>query len=129
MRPNDVHDVPEDADPLELEERGWQALATSGEAAAAFYRSVLDVEVAMLLPGGFMLDNRDDVIRSMSGPPWSDYHLDEVRTRSLTGDVSVVTYRAIAQRDGAQRYSALINSTYVRRADGWKLAVHQQTPS
>ncbi len=82
----------------------------------------------MLLPGGVVVDNRDDVIRSMSGPPWSDYHLDEVRTRSLTGDVSVVTYRATAQRDGAQRYSALINSTYVRRADGWKLAVHQQTP-
>ena len=53
----------------------------------------------MLLPGGVVVDNRDDVIRSMSGPPWSDYHLDEVRTRSLTGDVSVVTYRATAQRD------------------------------
>ncbi len=31
------------------------------------------------------------------------------------------------RRDG-QRYSALMSSFYVRRADGWKLAFHQQTP-
>lgn len=120
---------PDDADPIELEQRGWRALATSGEAAAAFYRSVLDERIAMLLPGGTLLDAREDVIGSMSGPPWSEYRLDEVRALPLTDEVQVVTYRATATRDAMPRYSALINSTYVRRDDGWKLAVHQQTPS
>ncbi len=116
------------ADPVELERRGWQALATSSHAAAAFYRDVLDANVAMLLPGGTMLDDRESVIRSMSGPPWSDYRLEDVRSLTLTGDVSVVIYGVTAQRARGPRYSALINSTYVRRSDGWKLAVHQQTP-
>jgi Domain of unknown function (DUF4440) len=128
MGSHDVSDVLDGADPIELERQGWRALATSGQAAAAFYRDVLDVNVAMLLPGGTMLEDRETVIRSMSGPPWSDYQLDDVRALTLTDDVSVVTYGVTAQRARAPRYSALINSTYVRRPDGWKLAVHQQTP-
>ena len=39
-----------------------------------------------------------------------------------------MTYGVVAQRDGAEEYSALIASTYVRRDEGWRLAVHQQTP-
>jgi len=45
-------------------------------------------------------------------------------------DAAVVAYSAVARRAGAgaEPYSALISSVYVRRHDGWKLTLHQQTP-
>ncbi|MCV2488819.1 DUF4440 domain-containing protein [Geodermatophilus sp. YIM 151500] len=113
--------------PLELERRGWQALATGPEAATAFYEQVLDAEVLMLFPGGTVIDDRAAVIASMGGPPWSSYRLDDVREMRLTADTAVVAYAAVAEREGSP-YSALVSSLYVRRSEGWRLAVHQQTP-
>jgi hypothetical protein len=43
---------------IELEEQGWRALSTAGEAAAEFYELVLDDTVVMLMPGGMVLDDR-----------------------------------------------------------------------
>ena len=110
-----------------LERDGWDALSTSGEAARAFYEHVLDERVVMLLPGGAVLDDRDVIVDSMSGQPWSGFSLEDVRSLPLTADTGVVTYGVVATRDG-QEYSALMSSLYVRREDGWKLAFHQQTP-
>ena len=44
------------------------------------------------------------------------------------GERHAVLGRMVAQRDGGLPYSALISSTYVHRAGGWRLALHQQTP-
>jgi hypothetical protein len=110
-----------------LEREGWDALSTDGETARAFYDGVLDEHVAMLLPGGMVLDDRAAIVEAMSGPPWSRYALEDVRTFMPTGDVGVVTYGVVAERDGDE-YSALMSSTYVRRDEGWKLVFHQQTP-
>jgi hypothetical protein len=115
------------SDPVTLERAGWDALSTSGDAARAFYEHVLDDTVVMLLPGGFVLDDRRRIIDSMAGAPWSSYALDDVRCAAIGGDVALVTYAAVAERDG-QRYSALMSSLYVRRQGLWKLAFHQQTP-
>jgi len=113
---------------LDLERRGWTALATPG-AAVDFFVDVLDEDVAMLFPGGMTVEGRDAVLRSMSGPPWSWFRLDDERVRSLADDVAVVTYRAEAQRPDAPTYAALCSSTYRRSRDGrWLLALHQQTP-
>jgi hypothetical protein len=54
--------------------------------------------------------------------------LSDWRVLRPTQDTAVVTYRALAHRTGSGPYSALISSVYVRRRDGWKLALHQQTP-
>ena len=116
------------ADPIALERQGWQALSTSGAAAVAFYRDVLDDRPLMLLPGGTVLSDSATVLQAMSGPPWSHYALDDLRAIDLTESVSAVTYGVTAQRAGAPDYSALVASTYVRRPAGWRLAVHQQTP-
>jgi hypothetical protein len=110
-----------------LERDGWDALSTSGGAARAFYERVLDESVAMLLPGGAVLDERAEILDAMSGPPWTRFSLEDMRTLRPTHDTGVVTYGVEAERDG-QRYSALMSSLYVRRDDGWKLAFHQQTP-
>ncbi len=114
-------------DPIALEEQGWTALSTGGEVARAFYDDVLDDPLVMLLPGGIVLDDRGAALDAMSGPLWSSYGLEDMRLRQLTDDIGVVIYGVVAERND-ERYSALVSSTYVRRADGWKLTVHQQTP-
>jgi hypothetical protein len=113
--------------PADLEERGWQALATDG-AAAEFYGEVLDDTVVMLLPGGLVLDERAAVIEAMSGPAWSAYRLDRLTEHHPTADTGLVTYGVRARRGDAPEYFALVASLYVRRAAGWRLAYHQQTP-
>lgn len=111
---------------IALERRGWEALATEG-AATAFFDEVLADEVLFVLPGDLVLDDRDAVLQSMSGPPWSSFELSDERVVMLAPNAALVTYRASAERDGAT-YRALLASAY-RREDGrWRLVAHQQTP-
>ncbi len=112
---------------LDLEREAWRALSTSGDAAAAFFAETLDEQVLMLLPLGLVVDDRDEVIDSMRGEPWASYELEDERVLALGEDCAVVAYTAHARR--AERdYHALVNSTYRRTADGWRLVLHQQTP-
>jgi hypothetical protein len=121
-------DVTESADELvELEERGWRALATEG-AGGPFYAEVLDREVLMLLPGGLVIADRDAALGAMSGPPWSEYRIEAPVARLLTPDAGFVAYGVRARRGDAPEYSALVSSAYVRRDGSWRLAFHQQTP-
>ena len=114
---------------LQLEREGWRALSRNGEAAGRFYAEHLAVNVLMLLPGGMVLDDRDQVIEAMGGSPWSSFELSDERVLELgNGDCAVVAYRATAQREGSEPYAALFNSTYVRQEGAWRLAIHQQTP-
>ena len=114
---------------IELEYAAWDALATSGEAAAAFYDEVLAPQVLVLLPGPMVIDDRAAVIDSMRGDPWSSFELSNERVLELDDRSAVLAYEVHAQR-GDTDYRALLNSTYVRNEDqgGWKLALHQQTP-
>ncbi len=112
---------------LDLERAAWRALATSGQAAVAFYGDLLADDVLMLLPGGLVIDDRQQVVDSMSGASWDSFELADERVVDLTADSAVVAYRATARR-GESDYEALFNSTYVRDHGSWKLAVHQQTP-
>ena len=113
---------------IKLEQEGWRALASSREAAAAFYERVLDREPVMLLPGGMVLDDRDAIVASMAGQPWSSYELEELRATEPNADTGLVTYGAVARRGEQPAYSALMSSLYVRRDGHWRLAFHQQTP-
>ena len=63
----------------------------------------------------------------MGGAAWSSYDLDELDVRELGDDAATVTYGAVARREGADDYSALMASTYVRRPAGWRLVLHQLT--
>jgi hypothetical protein len=119
--------VTTDADLLDLERAGWQALSLGGDAAAAFYEHVLAAQVLMLLPGGMVLDDRGQVVDSMRGEPWDRFSLRDERVLRLGTECAVVAYRVSATR-GGQSYDALINSTYVVENGHWRLALHQQTP-
>jgi hypothetical protein len=113
---------------IDIERRGWKALATDGSAATDFYDEVLDDEPVVLLPGGMVVKDRQQIVDSMGGAAWSSYDLDGLDVRELGHGAAVVTYGALARREGADDYSALMSSTYVRRPAGWRLAIHQQTP-
>lgn len=111
-----------------LEEQGWRALSSTGEEAASFYREVLDDDMAMLLPGGLRLTDRDTIIEAMSGQPWQAFALEALQVLLPVPDAGIVSYGVTAQRDGQPEYSALISSTYVLREGKWRMAFHQQTP-
>lgn len=112
---------------IELEHAGWEALSSDGEAATAFYADVLADDVVMLLPGGLVIDDRDQALATMGGAPWTSFELSDERVVGLGESGAVVAYRASAVRDGEQ-YDALVASTYARVDGSWRLAAHQQTP-
>jgi len=112
---------------IALEKRGWEALATSSEAAAEFYRQVLDDDIAMVFPGGMTVFDRDAVIASVGGEPWSSFDLSDIHVRRPVPDVGIVTYRSTSRRGNQPPCSALITSLYTRRSNAWKLTLHQQT--
>jgi hypothetical protein len=113
---------------VDIERAGWDALSAGGSAAADFYERNLAHEVTFLLPGGMVLRDRAAVIRSLQGPPWTSFELHDEHVQPLGAGAAALTYRVRATRDG-DVYEALINSTYVRDAGSWKLALHQQTPT
>lgn len=117
-----------DQDLLALEREGWAALSTSGDAAVAFFGRVLADPMLFLLPLGLVVADRDEALDSMGGEPWAEFRLEDERVVPLGEDAAVVAYTAHARRAGVPEYHALVNSTYRRTADGWRLAVHQQTP-
>lgn len=111
---------------LDLEEAGWQALSTP-DAGPEFYGRILDDTVVMLFPGGLRLDDRDAILGSMAGRPWTSYRLESPQAVLPTPDTGLVVYGVTARRDD-DAYSALVSSLYVRRDDGWRMVLHQQTP-
>lgn len=104
----------------------WAALATDPRTARAAYDRLLADEVLMLLPGGLVIDDRDEVLDA-TGEPWDAYGLSDERVIDLGPGAAVVAYRATGIRGGTS-YRALFSSTWIRDGDGWRLAVHQQTP-
>jgi hypothetical protein len=112
---------------LELEERGWHALATKGNAGQVFYASILRDDAVMLFPGGLRIEGRERILESLGSQPWDSFRIEDAQVLPLTSSAAAVVYKVTAQREGSEPYVALLCSTYVRATD-WKLVVHQQTP-
>jgi uncharacterized protein (TIGR02246 family) len=114
------------ADEVEdLERRGWEAL--SGADGAAFYANLMADDGLMVFPGSVL--DRQQSLRAIAGaPPWASYDLEDVRVIEAGPDGAVVTYRAIARREGEAPYRAWMSSVYARRDGGWRLVLHQQSP-
>ena len=113
---------------VELEERGWRALATEGNAGRTFYASVLREDAVMLLPGGLFIQGREPILESLGVQPWESFRIEGAQVLRLTDGAATLVYKVTAQRKGSPPYIARISSTYVREQD-WKLVVHQQTPA
>ncbi len=123
MSPTETDDVL-----VDLERAGWRALASSGSDVRRFYGAVLAADPVFVLPGGLVLTERDAIIDSMLGAPWSHHELSDVRVAAVGEDARAVVYRATARR-GDTDYEALVTSTYAQIDNGWRLVLHQQTPA
>ena len=113
---------------IDLEEQGWRALSTEGDAGKKFYASVLREDAVMLFPGGMRVEGRDRILESLGAQPWQSFRIEDPKVVKLSDDAATVTYKVTAQRKGSDPYVALISSTYVRNKV-WQLVVHQQTPT
>lgn len=113
---------------MDLEEQGWRALATEGDAGKKFYASVLREDAVMLFPGGMRIEGRDRILESLGAPPWQSFRIENPKVVSLCEGAATLTYKVTAQRQDSEPYVALISSTYVR-GKAWQLVVHQQTPT
>jgi hypothetical protein len=110
---------------LELERDGWRAL--SHGTAAAFYDVYLTEDALMVLPGIGAI-GRAAIIQSMaSAPPWASFAIEEPRVAILDATNAVLVYRARAQRADQPEYRAFMSTAYTYRAEGWRIAFHQQT--
>lgn len=114
---------------IELEKRGWRALATEGDAAGQFYAAVLREDAVMLFPGGLRIAGRDRILGSLGTQPWKSFEIEAPQVISLTSNAAVLAYSVVAQREGGAPYRALVSSTYVHAEGAWRLVIHQQTPS
>lgn len=115
-------------DVADLEHRGWEALSTGSGEARSFYDAILADDAQMLFPGGMRLVGKGRILETMGSPPWASFEISELRVLTLSETAQAVTYRVVAQREGADPYRALICSTYAFRAGEWRLVVHQHTP-
>jgi hypothetical protein len=115
-------------DLIELEEQGWQALSSAGEASKKFYSAVLRDDAIMLFPSGMLIHGKEKILESLAAQPCKSFQIQELQAISLSNNAGVLVYRVTAQREGSEPYVALISSTYVLSDGTWKLVLHQQTP-
>jgi hypothetical protein len=111
---------------IELEEQGWRALSTKGDAGRKIYESVLREDAVMLFPGGMRIEGREQILESLGSQPWESFHIESPRVLQLSESSASVIYKVTAQRKSSPPYVALISSTY-SRGDAWQLVLHQQT--
>jgi len=111
-------------DLVALERRFWHE---AGD--VAFYRANALASVVMVFPAPFGIMAGDALFDAVAGAqPWADVEFSDVHVDEHVDGVATVAYHALAShRDGAP-YTTYASSVYVRTPDGWKLALHQQTP-
>jgi hypothetical protein len=110
---------------LDLERRGWDALCAG--AGSVFYGALMTEDATMVLATGQVL-TRDEVVASLAdATPWASYSLTDVRL-VMAGAGAVLVYTGSARREGAEPFVAAMASAYVVTDDGWRLALHTQTP-
>jgi len=68
----------------------------------------------------------EDIAKSAEKGRWKDVAIEQKGLTRLSGAAGD-RLRMHRPTEGRQPYRALVSSGYVKRADGWKLAFHQQT--
>jgi hypothetical protein len=111
-----------------LEEQGWRALSTEGDAGRKFYEAVLREDAVMLFPGGTRIEGRANILDSLGSQPWDSFRIEDPQVLQLSPTSASLVYKVTAQRGGSAPYVALTSSTYAR-GETWQLVLHQQTPA
>jgi hypothetical protein len=111
---------------LELEEYGWQAMSSTGD--ADFLEQWLADDALMVVPG-MIIDRITFLTALASEPPWQSHQIENPQIRKFAEDCAAVLYQVTAQRESQAPYIALMTSVYALRGGDWKLIYHQQTPA
>ena len=107
---------------LELEKGFW----TLGE---SYFRANADKECLVAFPGmAKAMSNADLAATAIDTNRWRDLTIDLKGIVEPGSDVVMLTYEAHATRASGEPYNALVSSGYVRRANGWKMMFHAQSP-
>lgn len=70
---------------------------------------------------------REEIAKTAEQGRWTNVEMKTIGLMRLSDTSAVIAYECVAIRKGGQPHRALVTSGYVLRADGWKLATHQQT--
>jgi len=109
-------------DLLAMERKFW----TEG---AAFFRDHADASCLVAFTSMTAVMNKDELAATVKNAPrWRGLDMEIKGVVTPQPDLTILSYRASAERADGKRYRALVSSAYAKRPDGWKLAFHQQTP-
>lgn len=107
---------------LEIEKGFW----TLGE---AYYKAHADKECLVAFPEmARAMSNADLAATAKSPDRWRDIEIELKGMVEPGSDIVMLTYEARARRKSGEAYAALVSTGYVKRADGWKMMFHSQTP-
>ncbi|MBX3579827.1 MAG: hypothetical protein KF723_21710 [Rhizobiaceae bacterium] len=94
-----------------------------------FFKDNADSACLVAFPDMAGVMDRKDLAATATNPHrWSDLEIELKGFFEPQDGVVFMAYEASATRDNGEPYKALVSSGYLRRADGWKLAFHSQTP-
>jgi ketosteroid isomerase-like protein len=111
---------------LELEHAGWKSLCE--RRGDKFYGSLMTDDAVMVLANGMVMDRATVTSALGESPPWARYEITEVRLVEIADDAAALVYTGSGWRDGADEpFVGAMSSVYRRTADGWKLALYQQS--
>jgi hypothetical protein len=113
--------MPLEHDLMEIEREIWTGGPESYEAHTDKQCLVAFKEMAGVMA-------RHDIAKSAEKGRWKDVSMQPRGIANLTDEAAIISYECTAKRKDGQPYHALVSSGYVKRAEGWKLAFHQQTP-
>jgi Domain of unknown function (DUF4440) len=121
---NDLEHAPPRADAKRI----WNLERDFWLSDADFYAAHLTPECLMVFPEPIgVLDSAETIASLSTSPRWTRVAFGRQRLIAPSDDVAIVAYEAEAHR-GDVAYHAQCSSTYARCGEGWRLALHQQTP-
>ena len=107
----------------------WRLETQFRLAGADFYERTLCADALMVFPPPAGVLDRAATLESVRGARWRTVSIDARHLEMPDSNVAVLAYVARAERGEAESaYVAQCSSTYVLGADGWRLALHHQTP-
>ncbi len=105
---------------LAIDQKFW----TGGPEA---YARHCDESCLVVFVGMATVMRREDIAKTAEKGRWTEVKLTPKGFVQLSDTSAVIAYDCTARRKDGKPHHALVSSGYVQRADGWKLATHQQT--
>ena len=112
------------------DDRIWSFEESLWTADAEHYRESIDEECLMVVPAApFIMSGRQAIDAVSRTPRWSKIELTERQVARPQEGLSVIAYKALAERPDVAPYQAHCTSVYRRLAhEEWRVVQHQQTP-